>query len=248
MTMSVAGIYRHPIKGHGREHLASAMLAPYQGLPWDRHWAVAHDAAKLDPGWNPCHNFARGAKAPALMAIESVLDTATGMVMLRHPDRGEISFNPDDPGDLARFLDWVRPLNPPDRAQPVSIVAAGIAMTDSDFPSISLLSTATCTELGDRMGMEIDPLRFRANILLRGALPFEEFDLVGKRIRIGKSVLEVVERIVRCRATMADPHTGVIDADTLAALTKHYGHQQLGIYARVIEGGEIRVEDDLVVV
>lgn len=243
MTLSVAGIYRHPIKGHGREPLSDAVLAPDQGLPWDRHWAVAHDAARLTPGWNQCHNFARGAKAPALMAIESVLDTATGMVTLRHPDRGEMTFNPDDPGDLQHFLDWVRPLNPPDRAQPIGIVTAGRAMTDSDFPSISLLSLATCRDLGDRMGKMIHPLRFRANILLDGAQPFEEFDLVGKRIRIDKTVLEVVERIGRCRATMADPFSGVIDADTLAALSAHFGHQQLGVYARVIEGGTISLDN-----
>jgi len=29
----------------------------------DRHWAVAHEAAQLEPGWNRCVNFARAAKA-----------------------------------------------------------------------------------------------------------------------------------------------------------------------------------------
>ena len=83
-------ITRHPIKGHGREDLASVRLLAGECLPWDRHWAVAHEAAKLQPGWNPCMNFARGAKAPALMAVESTLDEATATVTLRHPDQGVV--------------------------------------------------------------------------------------------------------------------------------------------------------------
>ena len=69
----LAHICRHPIKGHGREDLASVRLLAGACLPWDRHWAVAHEAATLVAGWNPCVNFARGAKAPALMAITAVI-------------------------------------------------------------------------------------------------------------------------------------------------------------------------------
>ena len=105
MTGRLAQICRHPIKGHGRETLASVRLLAGACLPWDRHWAVAHEAARLTPGWNPCMNFARGAKAPALMAITSTLDEATSTVTLHHPTQGAITFNPDDTADLPRFLD-----------------------------------------------------------------------------------------------------------------------------------------------
>ena len=76
MTGRLAQICRHPIKGHGREDLASVRLLAGECLPWDRHWAVAHEAAKLKDGWNPCVNFARGAKAPQLMAKTSRLATS----------------------------------------------------------------------------------------------------------------------------------------------------------------------------
>lgn len=140
MTGRLAQICRHPIKGHGRETLASVRLLAGACLPWDRHWAVAHEAARLEPGWNPCVNFARGAKAPGLMAISSTLDEATATVTLHHPDREDLRFRPDDPADLAVFLDWVRPLNPENRAQPKAIVAAGRGMTDSEFQSVSILT------------------------------------------------------------------------------------------------------------
>lgn len=234
-------ITRHPIKGHGREHLASVSLSPGACLPFDRHWAVAHEAARLQDGWSPCANFARGAKAPQLMAVTSRLDEATGQVALSHPDRGTLVFRPDDEKDLPRFLDWVRPLNPPDRAQPARIVTAGRGMTDSDFPSVSILSDASLRALSDRMGVALSPDRFRGNLWIDGAEPFAEFDWIGREIRIGEAVLRIEERITRCLATTVNPETGARDADTLKGLEAGFGHQDFGVYATVTTGGRIAV-------
>ena len=244
MTGLVTQINRHPIKGHGRETLASVALSAGECLPWDRHWAVAHDAAKLAPGWNRCVNFARAAKAPALMAISSALDAATATVTLTHPERGTFTFRPDDAADLPRFLDWVRPLNPPDHAQPVQIVTAGRGMTDSDFPSVSILSRASLADLSARMGHDLAPERFRGNLWLDGAEAWQEFGWVGRDIRIGGAVLRIADRITRCSATTVDPETGRSDADTLKALQSNYGHQDFGVYATVVAGGAVAVGDE----
>lgn len=244
MTGRLAQICRHPIKGHGRETLASVRLLTGECLPWDRHWAVAHDAAKLEAGWNACVNFARGAKAPALMAIESHLDEATATVTLRHPVQGEITFRPDDAADLPRFLEWVGPLNPTNRAQPAQIVSAGRGMTDSDFPSVSILSTASLADLSARMRTPLSPHRWRGNLWLDGAAPWAEFQWIGREIRIGGAILRVEERISRCNATKVNPETGTPDADTLTALESAFGHQDFGVYATVIESGSIAAGDD----
>lgn len=242
MTATIVGLCRHPIKGIGREALAEVTLAAGQGLPFDRHWAVAHQAARLAPGWNACTNFLRGAKAPALMAVEALLDGDT--VTLRHPDRPVLTFRPDDVADLPRLLDWLQPLLPTGRAAPVSIAQAGRAMTDSAYPSVSVISLASCRALGEAMGLPpLDPRRFRGNLVVDGLDPFAEFAWVGQHLQIGDAVLEVVERIERCRATSASPATGVIDADTLSALNGHYGHQDFGVFARVTKGGTIRLGD-----
>lgn len=244
MTGTLAQICRHPIKGHGRETLASVRLLAGACLPWDRHWAVAHEAARLEPGWNACVNFARGAKAPQLMAITSHLDEATATVTLTHPTQGTITFCPDAAADLPRFLDWVRPLNPANRAQPAQIVTAGRGMTDSDFPSVSILSTASLADLSARMGQDLSPHRFRGNLWLDGAGPWAEFGWIGRHIRIGGAVLKINERITRCNATKVDPETGQPNADTLAALDAAFGHQDFGVYATVVESGEIAQGDD----
>ena len=244
MTGRLAQICRHPIKGHGRETLASVRLLAGACLPWDRHWAVAHEAARLEPGWNPCVNFARGAKAPGLMAISSTLDEATATVTLHHPDREDLRFRPDDPADLAVFLDWVRPLNPGNRALPKAIVAAGRGMTDSEFPSVSILNTPSLADLSARMGQDLSPHRWRGNLWLEGAAPWAEFDWIGRTIRIGGASLRIDERITRCNATKVNPETGILDADTLSALETAFGHQDFGVYATVIESGPIATGDD----
>ncbi len=247
MSPRLAQISRHPIKSHGRERLAGVTLRAGEALPWDRHWAVAHAAAKLVPGWNPCVNFARGAKAPGLMSIAAKLHEASGQVTLTAPGKPDLAFHPDQDADLPAFLDWVRDLNPADRAQPVQIVTAGRGMTDTDYASISILNLASNAALGAEMGVDLAPERWRANLWLEGVQPWAERAWVGHRIQIGEAVLEVTEHIVRCRATMANPTTGVIDADTLTALQTGHGHQEMGLYARVIQSGAISQDDTVVV-
>lgn len=244
MTGRLAQIFRHPLKGHGREALASVRLLAGQCLPWDRHWAVAHEAARLVPGWNRCANFARGAKAPQLMAITSELDEASGVLTLRHPERGEIRFRPDAPEDLARFLEWVLPLNPPERAQPVSIFSAGRGLTDSPEPTISILNPASLAELSAKMGQALSQDRFRGNLWIEGAEAWAEFGWIGREIQIGGARLKITQRITRCSATTVDPETGRVTAPTLQALQENYGHQDFGIYAEVVESGPIALGDE----
>jgi uncharacterized protein len=244
VTGAVAHICRHPIKGHGREDLADVTLTAGECLPFDRHWAVAHDAAKLTGGWVPCVNFARGAKALSLMAITSTLDTENRVLTLRHPDAGTLTFRPDDPADLQRFLAWVAPLAPADRAQPAQIISVGRGMTDSDFPSVAILSLTTLRDLSTRMGQDLSIHRWRGNLWLDGVALRAEENWPGRVIRIGGAVLRIKERITRCRATTADPETGRMAGDTLAALQSAYGHQDMGVYATVVQGGPIALGDD----
>lgn len=248
MTARLAHIFRHPVKSHGREALAAVTLSPDRPLPWDRRWAVAHEAARLpEPGgWAECVHFSRGSKAPALMAIEARLDEDAGRVTLSHPERPEFSFRPDTEDDLPAFLDWVRPLCPPGRAQPQRIVTAGArGMTDTDYPSVSILSLASNRALSGAMGVDLSILRWRGNLWIEGTGPWAERDWIGREIRIGEAVLRVTEPITRCKATTANPATGRIDADTLAGLRALLGHQEFGVYARVVSGGRVATGDTL---
>ncbi|MFN3645660.1 MAG: MOSC domain-containing protein [Gemmobacter sp.] len=247
MTARLALICRHPLKGHGREELASVRLCAGHAMPWDRVWAVAHEAARLEPGsgWSACANFARAARAPGLMALECRLDEGTGRLVLRHPDLGETAFVFGDAAGMAAAVDWLRPLTPPGRAAPVRMVTAAQALTDSPRPSVSLLSLASLRVLSQRMGVELSPHRFRGNLWVEGWAPWEEFDQVGREISVGPVRLRLRERIGRCRATTVNPATGRVDADTLAALEAGWGHTDFGVYAEVVTDGVVTLGDEV---
>ncbi|WP_299637381.1 MOSC domain-containing protein [uncultured Ruegeria sp.] len=242
MSGTVSGLWRHPIKSHGREALSQVTVIPGQTMPGDRVWAVAHEAAKTDGSdWAPCFNFSRCSKAPQLMAISAEL--LGDRVTLRHPQRPELTFEPDTEQEV--FLDWVKPLMPADRAASARIVRVpGRGMTDSDFPSISLCNMASHRAVEQKLDQTLSIDRWRGNIWFEGLPLWDEFDWLGRDVRIGEAVLRVRERITRCMATTANPETGERDADTLRALNS-WDHQDFGVYAEVIKGGEIRVNDEV---
>ncbi len=243
MTGTLAHIYRHPIKAHGREALASVVLSAGACLPWDRRWAVAHEAARISPGWNECNSFLRGVKSPQLMAMEARFDEENQRVHLSHPLIGALDISPDDPTDASRLIEWVRPLIPDNRAQPVQVVRFDGGMTDNPLPTVSILSLASLADLSARMGMDLSLHRFRGNFWIEGAEAWTEFDWIGKRLTCGSAVLEVTEAIGRCRATCVNPATGAVEGETLAALSSAFGHTNFGIFAKVIQGGQVALGD-----
>ncbi len=240
---TVGALWRHPIKGHGREPLDQVTLEEGRTMPWDRYWAVAHEAARSDgTAWAACVNYSRGSKVPALMAISASVDEARGIVTLRHPERPELSFDPDR--EEAEFLEWVAPLMPKDRAQSVRIHRVpGRGMTDTDYPSVSLINLASNQDLSENMGQNLSPLRWRCNIHMDGLPAWQECDWIGRTLRVGAVELSVKDPILRCLATTSNPDTGARDADTLGALQAYQGHQNFGIYAIVTKPGAIRIGD-----
>ncbi len=241
MSGTVTQLWRHPIKSHGREALETVTLVAGEAMPWDRFWAVQHDQSKHDgEGWAECMNFMIGTRTPDLAGLWARLDEGTRTVNLSHEKLGEMTFRPDDYLESSQFLAWIAPLIPENRAQPRRIVSAGTrGMTDSDFPSVSIMNESSHRAVSQKLGRPIEVERWRGNIWFDGLAPWEEFDWIGKTVRVGRAVLKVHERIERCLHTAANPKTGARDADTLGALRDGWDHQDFGVYAEVIEGGEI---------
>lgn len=244
---TVSALFRHPIKGHGRQELAHVDLQPGQVFPYDRRWAVAHDASNIAAGpqdWAHCLNFSRGAKAPALMAMTAAFDDESGNISLSHPDLPTIAFDPDDTQGAAHFITWVQPIMPENRAKSNALVRAnGYGMTDQKHPYVSINTSASLSDLGQKAGTDMSMHRFRGNIWLDGAQPWEELDWIGKTIRIGNVIVKVEAPIKRCLATTVDTETGVRNVDTLELLQQHWGHKNFGVFAAVIKAGNINLND-----
>lgn len=239
---AVTALWRYPIKSHAREALDRVTLTEGQTMPWDRAWAVAHTESLADGSeWMPCTNFSRGAKAAGLGAISSRLDEATGTIILRHPDLGTLTFNPDE--EPQKLIDWAGGLIPANRSQSHRVVrAAQQGFTDSDFPSVTLCNLASHRAVEARLGHETAPERWRANIWFDGSPEWAEFDWIGRDIRVGGAVLRPQERTDRCLATHNNPETGQRDDDILSALDS-FGHRDFTVRAVVVQSGEVAVGD-----
>ena len=73
--------------------------------------------------------------------------------------------------------------------------------------------------------------------------PWKEFDWVGKEIKIGDSILEVFKRTQRCAATNVNPENALRDINIPNEINSHFGHLDLGVYAKVKKTGLISVND-----
>jgi uncharacterized protein YcbX len=240
----VLSLWRHPIKGFGRESVESTIFQAGLSMPWDRVWAVAHDAAKAERGvWANCANFARSGKAPALMAVTASLDETSETITLRHPDRPDLTFSPDTQPEA--LIEWTRPLVSQDRALPSHILRLdGRGYTDTPYPSVSLCNMASHRAVEAQLDQELSIHRWRGNIWMDGFDAWDETTWTGKTIRIGGCVFLAKELATRCMSTTSNPTTGKRDADTLGALD-HFGHQEFSMLAEVIETGPVAVGDQV---
>jgi uncharacterized protein YcbX len=91
----------------------------------------------------------------------------------------------------------------------------------------------------------VHPLRFRANLYVRGWPAWHEFDLLDRTLAVGDTRLRIVKRIKRCAAINVDPDTAARDLNIPHTLMRHFGHGDCGIYAEVVTGGAVAVGDEI---
>lgn len=250
MTARIASLHRHPVKGLTPERIASARLVAGGYFPGDRVYAIENGPAGFDaadPQHQPKIKFLMLMRNERLATLRTRFDDASGeLVILREgaeAARGDLTTAEGRARIEAFFADFSRD----DLRGAPKVLAApqGFRFTDSKVGYVSLINRASCDDLGAKMGRSVDPLRMRGNILLDGLEAWREFDLLGKRIRLGGATLEVTNRIRRCAATNVDPSAGLRDMNIPQALERFYGHTDCGIYAKVIVGAEIRDGDAL---
>jgi MOSC domain-containing protein len=117
-----------------------------------------------------------------------------------------------------------------------------------DEATISVISLATIAGIGREAGLDLDPRRFRANILVatERSEPFLEDEWVGRMLVFGDSdarpAVSVTQYDVRCMMINLDPETASQDARVMKTVVR-LNKNNAGIYATVVRTGTIRVGD-----
>lgn len=249
MSGHVAAIFRHPVKGFTPEPLAEVELAPGEGFPHDRVWAVENGPSGYDPEaptFTPKQKFTVLAAIPKVAAIRTRLDAATGAMSAEAPGAPAFAGRLADPVARDQFAAWLTGvLDPEDLRGPLKVVDARGAFRFTDHPlgQVSIVNMASIRDLSERVGVALDPLRFRANLYVEGWPPWVENEWTGRELMVGWARAKVFKPIVRCAAIEVDPAAAVRDLDLVKALFDNYGHMFCGIYLHMTSPGRVALGD-----
>jgi uncharacterized protein YcbX len=251
----IESIYRYPIKGFSGERLESAILSAYEVLPGDREYAFARAGVLFDP-LHPAYlkktNFLALVRDQKLAEYEIKLNQETKVLSAFKKGVLKLEANLNDTNECEVAAEFFRVQLGIEADQPPRIVRANgpnASHSFSDVPDkvISLISLNSIKEFGGKIGVDIDPMRFRGNINFEGSFgaAWQEFDWIDRDLRIGNCILRVLKRTQRCAATMVNPTTANRDLNVPKELLNSYGHMDMGIYTTVVQGGEINDGDEI---
>jgi len=246
--MRVIRLYRHPVKGLSPEPLDSARLVEGAYFPCDRLFALENGPSGFDPS-APVHlpkiKFLMLMRNGALAGLTTRYDDATKTLTIERGRELVAQGRLDRREGRAAIESYLTALLGEEIRGPVRLLAApdGHRFMDSKSGFVSLINLASVEAIAEAAGKTVDPLRFRANIHLADMAPWAETELVGKTLTLGGARLEVLKMIDRCAATGVDPGTGARDMDIVDTLRKSFGHIDCGVYARVLEGGVVKIGD-----
>lgn len=234
--MIVKELWRHPVKSAQGQAVAELQIDEL-GVVGDRRWGLRD----LDTG-----NVLTGRRVPELLLAvggDGALTLPSGVTT---SDATELSAWLGRPVELvaaeAERSTYEVPLDPLDgETNWVSWQGPAGSFVDSTRTSVSLISTASLSQWGVQ--------RFRMNIVIdldnSDAGPHSEASLVGKQLRIGSAVLDVVKEVDRC-VMVTRPQPGLErDLDVLKYINNHH-NGSFGIGSLVVQPGTIRVGDAVV--
>jgi uncharacterized protein YcbX len=249
MTAKIQAIYRYPVKGLSPESLPRAELWPGQTLKADRLYAIENGPSGFDPAapaYFPKQKFLMLMRNERLAALDTHFDDITHVLTIRQ--NGGIAAQGDlrtTEGRAAIEAFFAAYSADELRGPPKILQGDGHSFSDVAAKVVSIINRASVAQVESAVGLPVDPLRFRGNLLVDGWPAWREFDLLGQTLTVGSVRLKVVKRIVRCAATNVEPGTGIRDLQIPKSLMQAFGHMDCGVYAEVITGGTIVPGDDV---
>jgi uncharacterized protein YcbX len=247
LPAEVTGLYRYPVKGLTPEALDRVALGVGQTLPSDRRYAIENGPSGFDPAapsWMPKSVFLMLMRNERLAGFRAHFEDETHLLTLRRDGevvaRGDLETAQGRAAIEGFFAqNFTRELKGP----PKVVSSQGHSFSDVAKKVVSIINLGSLQAIETMVGASVHPLRFRANLYVRGWPAWHEFTLLGRMLSIGDARLKVVKHITRCAAVNVDPDTAARDLDIPASLMRRLGHNECGIYAEVTEAGTVSVGD-----
>ncbi|MBV9292132.1 MAG: MOSC domain-containing protein [Frankiales bacterium] len=225
LTARVVALQRFPVKSMLGLAVDTVVLTE-RGIDGDRLWSVRTSDGKIGSG----KNTRRFAAVPRLLELRG--EVRSGDVVVGFPDGSR--WPVDSPETAQRVSAFV--------GQPVTL-ARETEISHFDDGPVSLLGSASVAAVSADRGVDVDPRRFRANVLLETTAAFVEESWVRRELRLGSATLAI---------EMPSPRCVMVDMET-AELPEQHGNllaigrineARLGVIARVVTPGAISIGDE----
>ncbi len=243
LPAEITGIYRYPIKGLSPERLSRVTLAAGRTLPADRRYAIENGPSGFNPAhpkWMSKAYFLMLMRDEWLAGLHTHFDDASHTLSIRDNGREAVRGDLETVEGRAAIERFFAVHFAGEIKGPPRICSGGDhSFSDVNKKVVSLVNLGSLQAIEGVVGQPVHPLRFRANLYLRGWPAWHEFDLLGRTVAIGGARLKVVKRIQRCAAINVDPDSAARDLNILHTMMRHFGHIDCGVYAEVVTGGEI---------
>lgn len=222
----VAGLWRYPVKSMAAEAL-SAVEVGWAGFAGDRRWAlVREDVPRSGFPWMTIRE-----DAAMLRHVPRFVDPS-------RPDRSRVTVRTPG-GEEVDVLDL---------AASMGVRAIKQDRGVFDAMPLSLITTQTVARLGEWLDLELEPKRFRPNLLVEAESgePFEEDKWIGRVLRVGGVSVRLDQRDSRCVIVNTDPGSGERDPVVLKELAKRR-ESCAGVYGSTVEPGRVAVGDPVTI-
>lgn len=258
----VAALYRYPVKGFTPEERQRLTVLDNGRVAGDRALGLRFASTEaLDDAWSAKQGMLVLMNTPGLARLDVRFDEAAGTLSFRLDGVLVVEAGLNEAGRrriaaaLAEFAlgEAVNPLVGHPERLPLRVVGDGVTprFHDNEQGEVTMHGRGSLRSLDAALGdVEVSERRFRSNIAVEGLEPWEEYEWIGRRARIGAVEFEVARTKVRCLATQANPETGRRDLPILTTLTHAFGREQptFAVALKAVNGGEIRLGDPVALV
>lgn len=243
----IVALHRYPVKGFSPEPLNRAEIEAGGTMPFDRAFAIENGPSGFDPSapvYMQKTRFLMLMRNERMAEFRTRFDDASGTFTIFRGGGPQVEGSLHSDEGRQRIESWIAEnFRSELRGPPRILSASGHSFSDMHEKVLHLVNMESVRALEKKLGREVDPLRFRPNIIVEGPGAWSELEWEGAELRLPKLTLAWKTSTSRCAATNVDPKNGRRDMEIPKTLQALYGHMDFGIYLSAATGGSIAVGD-----